>query len=336
MTSGTDVFETGDGIRRDRSMEEAVKAIFVAIVAFAAAFLLLKVRFSFLPVDGGKTAVRPDGTRVDVNAASKGKTTGVGVVFTIIWYAASLIFYGVSKEMLLYLGALLAMTLSGFLDDRSAIPWKDYIKAIIDAVIVAAVVAVFLLFHDPDVYFLNWHFRVPVALYAVLAFVLLWVSVNVTNCSDGVDGLCGGVTSVELLAFVLIFSEISREYKGMAAILIGVLIAYLFYNWFPSTLLMGDGGSRPIGLFLGLLAMLSRHPFAFLLLSFVFIFDGGIGLGKVFLKRYLKIVILEKIRFPFHDELRKNRGWPVQNVSLFAIGMEIVFAGIMAILYFAV
>lgn len=58
-------------------------------------------------------------------------------------------------------------------------------------------------------------------------------------------------------------------------------------------MLMGDAGSRALGFYIAILAMQSRHPFLYLLMAGVMIVDGGIGLVKVFLLRFLKIAILK-------------------------------------------
>jgi phospho-N-acetylmuramoyl-pentapeptide-transferase len=48
--------------------------------------------------------------------------------------------------------------------------------------------------------------------------------------------------------------------------------------------------------------------------------DGGIGLLKVSLIRFLKIHILSNVRTPLHDHVRKNLGWSnAQTVFKFAI-----------------
>ena len=112
----------------------------------------------------------------------------------------------------------------------------------------------------------------------------------------------------------------------MGIILAAVLIAYLCYNWFPSKLLMGDAGSRTIGFFLALLCMKSGHPFVFVLLSLVFLVDGGLGLLKLALMRTIHLNLFGKIRFPLHDEFRKNRGWKVPKISLFFIICEVIMA----------
>ncbi len=47
----------------------------------------------------------------------------------------------------------------------------------------------------------------------------------------------------------------------MAFIMVGCLAGYLWHNSLPSAVLMGDAGSRPMGLLLGLLVMASGNPF---------------------------------------------------------------------------
>ena len=78
--------------------------------------------------------------------------------------------------------------------------------------------------------------------------------------------------------------------------------------------------------------MKSQHPYSFLLLSFVFLFDGGLGLLKLVVMRVTKKSFLGKIRFPFHDELRKNRGWNIPKIVVFFSICEIVFAAVTAVI----
>ena len=72
---------------------------------------------------------------------------------------------------------------------------------------------------------------------------------------------------------------------------------------------MGDAGSRALGLFIAICALKSGDPFIFIPLALVFILDGGLGLLKVFLLRFLKIHILKNVRTPLHDQVRKVWGW---------------------------
>ena len=72
---------------------------------------------------------------------------------------------------------------------------------------------------------------------------------------------------------------------------------------------MGDAGSRAMGLFIAFAAMKSGNPLIYLVLGLVMILDGGLGLAKISLKRFLKISILKNTRTPLHDHARKNKGW---------------------------
>jgi phospho-N-acetylmuramoyl-pentapeptide-transferase len=98
------------------------------------------------------------------------------------------------------------------------------------------------------------------------------------------------------------------------------LLGYLWYNATPSKLLMGDAGSRAMGIFIAIALLKSGSPFIYLLVAAVLILDGGLGLIKVSLLRFLKIHILKNVTTPLHDHVRKQMGWSnAQVVFRFAI-----------------
>ena len=94
-----------------------------------------------------------------------------------------------------------------------------------------------------------------------------------------------------------------------ALLFAATLLAYLCFNSKPSTMLMGDAGSRALGFFVAVLAMKSGHPLIYILLALVLIIDGGLGLVKIFLLRFLKIHVLKNTLTPIHDHVRKNKDW---------------------------
>ena len=83
-------------------------------------------------------------------------------------------------------------------------------------------------------------------IYAILIIILIWVSINVTNCSDGVDGLCGTLSVVTLASVYVLFKSFNIEsaYRHTVLIMIVCILGYLWFNASPSKLLMGDAGSR--------------------------------------------------------------------------------------------
>lgn len=291
------------------------------LVTFVLTFLLLKFPFPFLPSDHGREFA--------VNGAlSKGKLRGVGLTFVLCFLVGSFLFLPFDREYVIYAILLFAMMMSGYLDDASDKPWNEYKKGLIDLIISAVAVFTFINFNSTTILFLNAEVTIPKAVFFVLGIILFWVAVNVTNCSDGVDGLCASVSSVTLLAFALLFSEVLGRYAMANFLFIAVLFAYLYFNTSPSSMLMGDAGSRALGFYIAVVALKSQHPFVYILLAGVTIVDGGLGLVKVFLKRFLKISILKNTRTPIHDHVRKKLGWSdTQVVSRYVI-IQVLLAAV--------
>ena len=91
-------------------------------------------------------------------------------------------------------------------------------------------------------------------------------------------------------------------------------------------MLMGDAGSRALGFYIAVIAIKSHHPVIYLLLAGVLIIDGGLGLVKLFLKRFLKISILKNTRTPIHDHVRKKCGWSDTQVVVRFLIIQVILA----------
>ena len=321
------------GILSERFADKYIVLI-GAIVAFVATFILLARPFGFLPRDGGKYVVDKNGKRVEVNKGSRGKVTGVGLLMVIVFLLTCIIFFipfdtitsGSGREYVIYLILMALMMIVGYLDDASKSPWGELVKGLLDLVLAIGGAINYVAHSSTDIRFFKASLHIPAVLYVILAVALIWGSVNVTNCSDGVDGLCGTVSIIELFAYSVIFGNVLNLYSAVGMVLAFILVAYLTYNWHPSTVLMGDAGSRTIGFMLALLAMKSGHPFIFIIMSFVFLFDGGLGLLKLAVLRVCKVNLFKNVRFPFHDHLRKNRKWSIPQIVIFFGVVEIILA----------
>ncbi len=289
------------------------------LVSFFITFIVLKFPLPFLPQDQGRAFAVNGGL-------SKGKIRGVGLSFVASFILCSLLFLPISTEYIIYCILLFAMMLSGYLDDAAETPWNDYKKGAIDLVLSLMTMWTFVNYNGTTIHFGNLVWEVPVPVYFILGVVLIWVSINVTNCSDGVDGLCGTLCCVMLASFSMLYTTELGQYSISNLLFVAVLLAYLCFNTKPSTMLMGDAGSRALGFYLAVIAMKTGHPFIFILLAIVVIIDGGLGLVKVFLLRFLKISIFKNTRMPLHDHVRKEWGWSdTQVVFRFAI-IQILFA----------
>lgn len=293
-------------------------AMLGVLFAFTLTFFCLKFPFSFLPKDQGREFA--------VNGAlSRGKIRGVGLILTTVFIITTLLFLPITREYIVYCILLFAMMLSGYLDDAAKNPWSDYKKGAIDLILSLLTMWNFVNYNSTAITFGDFVLDIPMPVYFVLGVILLWASINVTNCTDGVDGLCASLCCVTLTAFAVLFPETLGAYGASCLIFVSVLMAYLCFNSKPSSMLMGDAGSRALGFYIAVIAMKSGQPFIFLLLAIVMIVDGGIGLVKIFLLRFLKISILKNTRTPLHDFVRKDKDWSdTQVVFRFAI-IQILF-----------
>jgi len=272
-------------------------------LSFGLTALLLSKLQNKLPRDGGR--------KFAVNGElSQGKARGAGVIIIPVMLLCALLFIPLSSlEFPIYCFCIFAAMMSGYLDDASETPWNEYKKGIIDFAIAIILAITYVHYNGSSVNLLLFHTSVdlPAWLFVILAVILIWVSINVVNCSDGVDGLCASLSIVSFLGFlfVLIQAESTTAVNPMTIMFVMALLAYLWFNAKPSTILMGDAGSRALGLFLALLALFA-DPFLFIPLGIVFIIDGGLGLVKVSIIRFLKIKVMTNLRTPIHDHFRKN------------------------------
>lgn len=279
------------------------------LFAFALTALMTAVFRGHLPQDHGR-AFAVDG------ALSKGKARGAGLIFVLCIVLVSLAFMPFTVEYVIYAALLIASMLSGYFDDASETPWDEYKKGIIDLAIAVLAGVTYLNFNGTHVQLLAFGFDLPYPVYLLLAVILVWASINVVNCTDGVDGLSASVAIVTIGTFALAFGEQLGSYVTAAVVFIGALLAYLWTNAKPSSVLMGDAGSRAMGFFIAVLAMKSGHPFSFLLAALVFIVDGSLGIIKISLKRFLHIWVLKNTLTPLHDHARKRLGWSDEQVVM--------------------
>jgi UDP-GlcNAc:undecaprenyl-phosphate GlcNAc-1-phosphate transferase len=90
----------------------------------------------------------------------------------------------------------------------------------------------------------------------VLTVIWLVGMMNVVNFSDGVDGLAAGVCTIDGIAFAIIAFDL--EVKGaaiLAALTAGAALGFLFHNFHPASVFMGDAGANLLGYLLGVVAV---------------------------------------------------------------------------------
>jgi len=119
------------------------------------------------------------------------------------------------------------------------------------------------------------------ALLLVVAFGMLW-SMNLYNFMDGIDGIAAGQCLLACCAAALLSwqGDSQGEYPWFCLLLAASHGGFLWWNWPPARLFMGDAGSIPTGFLLAGLAVLGAvqeelSPACWLVLLALFVTDAS-------------------------------------------------------------
>jgi phospho-N-acetylmuramoyl-pentapeptide-transferase len=313
-------------------------------ISFLLSLIFIPPLKQLLPRDRGREFA------VDSHAAI-GKPTGGGIIFITIFFFISMLFVPFSVHQILILLICMIAMVTGYLDDRSNKPWSEYIKGLLDLLI--ALAASFVLYYSrggelwfpftKEIFYVSPFFYIPISA------LIIWVSINSTNCTDGIDGLSSTLVLLALMSMgvflyfvighvvvsnylLLPHYENGARWAIMIFTLVGSLGGYLWHNAYPSSVLMGDAGSRALGFIIGASIILSGNPFFILIAGGVMLINGGTGLIKVVLLRFFKIKVFHNVRFPLHDHFRYRWKWSNTQVlirySLIQMLLIIVLFGI--------
>ncbi len=237
------------------------------------------------------------------------------LVFNIPWMKDASVFY------VLALG--LCFGLVGFLDDFCKVKFKRDLglTAIQKALLQMAVSALYLyllytkgiLTCDIYVPFFDVSFYMHPIVYIFFAMFVMVGCVNAVNLTDGVDGLCGSVTVPVMVFFtVTAFAMDKADMALLPAALVGGLIGYLFYNWHPAKVFMGDTGSLFLGGIVCGLAFALDMPLILILVGFVYIVET---LSDIIQVAYFKLTHGKRIfrMAPIHHHFEMC-GWKEKKI----------------------
>jgi phospho-N-acetylmuramoyl-pentapeptide-transferase len=327
-------------------------------VAACVTWYLLPRLARHLPLDRGR--IHTPGA-----AAAKGKPTGAGVLVVLLQVPVLLLVLPFWPRLWQIVGCLFLTMLTGYFDDRAGKPWGEFLKGMLDLG-VALLTSLVLCSGRPVTVWLplvKGEFALQPWVFVPLATLLLWWTINATNCTDGVDGLAGTLTllslfylggflyivvgHVQMSAYLLIpHNPAGARWAILLFTAAGGLAGYLWHNAEPSSLLMGDAGSRFLGLLVGVAVLEAGNPFLILVVAPVVLVNGGTGLVKLILLRALRrlgfdvrppaaapspnggtpqaeetrqhvvVRMLHRVRFPLHDHCRRNKRWTNAQVLL--------------------
>ena len=162
-------------------------------------------------------------------------------------------------------------------------------------------------------------------------FILVGTT-NAVNITDGLDGLCAGLSAIAFSTFGVFAYAIGRHdwsrYIGLfhqpgagelavfCFALVGALIGFLWFNAHPAQVFMGDTGSLALGGALGVVAILLKSEFVLAFVGFIFAAETMSVLLQRFVFKYRKrrygLEYAQKnrvfLRAPLHHHF-EMKGW---------------------------
>lgn len=147
----------------------------------------------------------------------------------------------------------------------------------------------------------------------VFIFIITATSFS-ANETDGLDGLLGGVMMIAFIAYgVIAFSQGKVELAIFCTVIVGALLAFLWFNIYPARFFMGDTGSMALGVTLGVVAMLTNAALILPLIAFILVVESG----SVLLQTASKKLFGKKLFLstPIHHHF-EAKGWPESKVTM--------------------
>ncbi|CAM2932673.1 MraY family glycosyltransferase [Paenibacillus sediminis] len=223
--------------------------------------------------------------------------------------------------------------LLGALDDRFQLSAK--LKFVMQ--IAAACIVVFG--YDIKVVFVNIPFQnnySSLENWIAIPLTILWIVgvTNAINLIDGLDGLAAGVSGIAVSTiFVMSLIMGNTTISLLCLLLLGGIIGFLFFNFHPAKIFMGDSGSLFLGFSLAMLSMLGFKQIAIVSLITPLIIIG-VPLSDTFfaiVRRWMqKKPIFSPDKGHLHHRLREI-GFSHRQTVLIIYGIA-AFFGVLAVI----
>jgi len=243
---------------------------------------------------------------------------------------------------IIVLSFALIFSLIGFLDDYEKLKKKQNLgltakqKFLLQLIAAIAFVLTMQLTGNltTSVYvpFVNISFTLPAVIYYIFAAFVIVGTVNSVNITDGIDGLSSGVTIPVAASFTAIALLWGDTANGItAAAIVGGLIGFLFFNFYPAKVFMGDTGSLFLGGAVCALAFSMDIPLILIPLGIVYFIET---LSVIVQVTYFKLTKGKRIfkMSPIHHHFEMC-GWSEYKVFAVFTTVSAIFA---VISYFGV
>ena len=169
-----------------------------------------------------------------------------------------------------------------------------------------------------------WYF--PLFMFIIIA------SAFSANETDGLDGLLAGVSLFAFGALAVVAFYLGRyDLAAFDAMIVGALLAFLWFNIYPARFFMGDTGSMALGITMGVIAMLTNSVLFLPFFVIIPVIESLSVLIQMVSKKFFKKKIF--LSTPIHHHFEAI-GWPETQVTMRFWIISAVMCGLGLVLFF--
>lgn len=218
-----------------------MKTLFLSLI-ISLVFTKIAIKLNILDM--------PDYRKIHIKATPK--AGGIGIFTSVILaqcYGVYMNFHEVHIEVrIVLLVCTIFLFVLGIIDDKRELTAKQKLVAQIIVSIFSVIFGIrFIIFNN-------------IIVDSIISLIWFIGFINALNLIDGLDGLAGGVSLISAIGFYIIGILYPTNYiKLITLSIIGATTGFLFYNWNPAKIFMGDTGSLPMGYLLAAMVILTSN-----------------------------------------------------------------------------
>jgi phospho-N-acetylmuramoyl-pentapeptide-transferase len=249
--------------------------------------------------------------------------TMAGLICIIAIASVTILFNLDRNQTWLPLATLLLFGIFGLLDDISNVFLKSDKRGgltpttqIIALAVLSAIGSLWFYYKlGYDAIYIPWLGSIGIGILYIPLFIAVVVSTSkAVSITDGLDGLAGGLLSIAFSSYAVIcLLQGNYLLAAFCCSVVGVMLAYTWFNIYPARFFMGQTGSTALGAVLGVVAMLTNTVALLPLIGIIFVIEAGSSAIQVASKKILKHKIF--LSAPIHHHF-EAKGWPETKVTM--------------------
>ncbi len=178
-------------------------------------------------------------------------------------------------------------------------------------------------------------FEVGILSYPITIFWIIAIT-NAINLIDGLDGLSAGISAIVIATLAMLAGFAGKELiLTLSLIMLGSILGFLFYNFHPAKIFMGDTGALFLGYAIAILSLLGLYKSVTLFSFVVPVIILGVPIFDTCFAIIRRVINKKPISAPDKSHLHHRllaQGFSHRNTVLVIYGFGVMFA-ISAVLF---